>query len=97
MVVALFVCVEMIQHTIQNIPRKTVLDETIVYQWEVDSDGESDSSGGVIINQPAAPRLIWAEKNVRVLKISMFSGEQYAILLSGAQYGYDQAVIPWDE
>lgn len=44
------------------------------------------------------PELLWEEMNCEVLKVTMRSGEEFAIDLAAAQYGYfDTPVIEWAE
>jgi len=43
-------------------------------------------------------RLLWEEMNCEILKVTLRSGEEFAIDLAAAQYGhFDRPVIDWHE
>ena len=73
-----------------------MLKEEIVEQFSVPSPGRANGSAN---SSPVrGSRLIWEEFNCEVLKITLRSGEMFAIDLAAAQYGhYDQPVVEWNE
>lgn len=90
----------MVVHQVKHVPCKIVLDES----EDADSDSSNDTEKTITPTEAkgkeevAARKLIWAEKECEVLKVTLKTGEEYAIDLAGAQYGfYEEPVIDWGE
>jgi hypothetical protein len=79
-------------HEVKNAPRKMALEAPpLVANYEV-----SETEEIRIEVEPAPPS--WEEMNCEVLKVKLRSGEEYAIDLSAAQYGYfNTPVVQWRE
>lgn len=99
----------MIVHQVKHVPCKVVLDESEDSDSNSDDTDntvteKADNSNADTVKaakdkeEIAARKLVWVDKECEVLKVTLHTGEEYAIDLAGAQYGfYEEPVIDWGE
>jgi hypothetical protein len=87
--------IESVVHGVADPPRKMMLKEYIEHS---PTHSPSSLHGSPNSSPVRGSRLIWEEFNCEVLKVTLRSGEVFAIDLAAAQYGYfNQPVVEWNE